>query len=81
METQKKITLHRLTVDFVEVNTREVIDVNGKEIVVNNHMAAFSNSESGRGLVDGLDIPQNFIAAIFDAWGDEPTVADPEIPE
>jgi len=81
METQKQITLHRLTVDFVEVSTKETAEINGKKNVVDNHMVSSSNSPMGRKFVEGLDIPKNFITSIFDVWGDEPTVADPEMPK
>jgi len=82
MKTKKKVTLRRLTTDFVEVNQKwhDVSDdmTNVKSM---NHMATFSNSPTGREMVKNLDIPREFLTGIFNVWGDEPTIADPEMPK
>ena len=81
MKTKKQIALHRLTSDFVEVNTKKTIEVNGKMVVVDNHMKPYRNSPKGREIIEKLDIPQNVILSIFVFWGKEPTVEDPEMPK
>jgi len=80
METQKKIEI-TTSKDSVRINVKETADFNGNAIVVKNDMGTFPNSPKGREIVKKKDIPENFIASIFEVWGDEPTVEDPEMPE
>jgi len=78
METAKQTTLVNLTTDFVEIQTIETADVNGKIIIVDDHRGLFQNSKNERVFIENLDIPQRLKNAIFAAWDDEPMVEYPE---
>jgi len=83
MEEIKKVEIRRLNETFVEVSIKVFVKIGERLIEDVDKSDNFStdNSNTGRNFVKNLDIPQNFIAAIFDAWGDTPTVEDPEMPK
>ena len=80
MKTQYQTTLRRLTADSVEINIKVTEEIGGETIVIDNHMASFTNSNDGREFVGNLEIPQELKDKIFKYWGSNPTVVDPQKP-
>ncbi len=81
MGTTKKSTIHRLTSDFVEIDTEQHVEVNGAQVKLDipKHSTSYANSRSGRERLR-VEQPENIIAAVMAIWGDAPTIEDPKAP-
>jgi len=82
MDTIKKVIIHRLTTDFVEIDTEQYAEIGGKETKLNEndfpkHSVHYVNSLSGRELLMDSQ-PENVVTAVMAIWGDAATVEDPE---
>ena len=80
IETTTEIVIDRLTEKSVSILTKTYADVNGENIIVNNHRRAYVNSEDGR-LELTADLNEPYLSAVMAMWGDEPTVTLEEIAE
>jgi hypothetical protein len=84
MKIEKKIRFNRLTSDFVEVMTERVIAGDAGEtykVADSLHAESFMNSPWGRERLQNSDYPENVKMSLLALWGDEPTVADPDVDE
>jgi len=81
METIKKTTIHRLTAEFVEIDSEQYIEVDGQEVRLDmpKHAVSYANSASGREQLK-REQPKNIIDGVFAIWGKTPTVAEHEPP-
>jgi len=82
MYTITKTTIHRLTTEFVEIDSEQYVEINGQQIKLDvpKHSVSYINSVSGRERLL-YDQPVNIIKAVLLIWGDEPTIEEEEIPE
>ena len=83
METQKQISIS-ISIEASEhiaFVVEKGFKINGNKIEPINHRVPYNNSKTDRQRLQESDVPDNFKSAIFDAWGETPTVADPEIPK
>ncbi len=82
MKTIKKTAIHRLTVNIVEIDSEQYIEIEGKEVKLDTpkHSTAYVNSPSGRERLQA-EQPENIITSVLAIWGTEPTVEDPKVKE
>jgi len=75
-EMIEQITLDMLTKDAVSIKRQRYINVDGTEYPIGEPWRrAYTNTHSGRQQVME-EVSEPYRAAIFAAWGDEPTVSD-----
>lgn len=76
MEIITNKTVDMLTEDSVSILTKKFVDLEGTLTQVGeNHRCAYSNSESGRKLLQENE-PENVVTAVFAIWGDTPVVVE-----
>ena len=75
MDTTTKTTIHRLTTEFVEIDTEQYVEINDQKIKLDmpKHSVSYVNSASGREQLQN-DLPEKIIQAVLVIWGDEPTI-------
>lgn len=77
MEIITNKTVDMLNQNSVSILTRNYVDIEGTLTQVGeNHRCAYSNSESGRALLQTSE-PENVVTAVFAIWGNSPTVEEP----
>jgi len=77
------------TTQITELNKNRAVvsltivhEIDGETITGKPHFLIFNNSNFFRERLDkNAEIPENFKAAIYEVFGENPTVADPEIPK
>lgn len=80
MDISEKKTIDHLTTEGVSILTQRFTIVDGIETQIGeNHRCAYSNSASGRDRLTANE-PAEVVDIVLTAWGDEPTVEEPEIP-
>jgi len=72
--------LDRLTEDYVSVKRQIYFAMNNNKYHLGEpHRKSFINSQQGRDLLEtSEDIPTKYKQAIFDVWGDAPTIEEAE---
>jgi len=76
----RQVSLDQFTANGVSVKMQDVYaDGEITRTMGEPHREAFVNSARGRAALQNLGMPPSFIAAIFEAWGDTPTVFEPEL--
>lgn len=80
MDISEKKTVDHLTTEGVSILTQQVTFIDGAETQVGNpHRCAYSNSASDRARLLSTE-PDDIVTIVLSAWGDKPTVEEPEIP-
>jgi hypothetical protein len=79
MNVTSKYFLEQLTENSVNVLIIKTITLEDKEYELERTRTCYGNSEIGRQQVTD-QLPEQYAKAIFDIWGDEPTLIDPEPP-
>ena len=76
MDTIKDITIRRLTHNSVELQIEFYVEINSEIVKIDKptHMVAYSNSTAGRTTIQEADYPSDVKNAIFQMWGDAPTM-------
>lgn len=75
----QEIILDLLCKNSVSVKIIEKAVLNSVERIIGTNRKAYANSPIGRQQITA-DVPEEYAAAVFAVWGDEPTVDDPEPP-
>ena len=80
MEPIKTYTLERLNENTVNVLIISTIELNGKTYEIEKSRICYGNSLIGRSQVSE-QLPEQYVRAIFEIWGENPTMIDPAPPE
>lgn len=80
MEPIKTYTLEKLNETTVNVLIITTIELNGKTYEIERSRTCYGNSPIGRSQIAEY-LPEQYIRAILEIWGEEPTMIDPEPPE
>lgn len=80
MEPNKTYMLERLTEDSVNILIITTIELNGKTYEIERSRTCYGNSIIGRTQVSE-QLPEQYVRAIFEIWGNEPTIEDPTPPQ
>jgi len=77
MNTIPKITIHRLTENFVEIDTEQYVEIDSLEIKLDipKHSVTYVNSLSGR-LQLHENQNENIVNSVLAIWGDQPTIEE-----
>lgn len=79
MEPNKTYTLERLTENSVNILIITTINLNGKTYEIEKSRTCYGNSPIGRQQVTE-QLPEQYVRAIFEIWGENPTLVDPAPP-
>lgn len=80
MEPNKTYMLERLTENSVNILIITTIELNGKTYEIERSRTCYGNSTMGRTQVSE-QLPEQYVRAIFEIWGDNPTIEDPTPPQ
>lgn len=80
MEPIKTYTLERLNENTVNVLIITTIELNEKTYEIEKNRTYYGNSIIGRAQVSE-QLPEQYVRAIFEIWGNEPTIKDPTSPQ
>lgn len=80
MEPIKTYTLEKLNETAVNVLIITTIELNGKTYEIERSRTCYGNSPIGRSQIVEY-LPEQYVRAILEIWGEEPTMIDPEPPE
>lgn len=78
-EKRKEYILESLNKDNVNVVIETYINFENEEYKLGRYRKCYANSPYGRTLVEE-ELPESYRNAIFEIWGDTPTLEDPENP-
>lgn len=80
MSEKKSIyILESLSENSVNVVIETYVNFEGEEYKLGRYRKCYANSPYGRILVEE-ELPESYRNAIFEIWGDTPTLEDPENP-
>lgn len=80
MEPIKTYTLEKLNENTVNVLIITTIELNEKTYEIERSRTCYGNSPIGRAQVSE-QLPEQYVRAIFEIWGNEPTIEDPTSPQ
>lgn len=80
MEPIKTYTLEKLNETTVNILIITTIALNGKTYEIERSRICYGNSPIGRAQIVEY-LPEQYVRAILEIWGEEPTTIDPEPPE
>ena len=80
MNITKKVTNIRLTKDSATIFTKEFVIIEGTELEIAKpqHASSYQNSASDREQLKNAGYPENIVRAVFEMWGNTPTMEDPQ---
>lgn len=68
-------SIHMLTQDSVSIQVVKVINIENAEYTLSSSRKVYVNSNYGRQLLQN-EVPGTWASAVFEIWGNEPTVED-----
>lgn len=80
MEPIKTYTLEKLNETTVNILIITTIELNGKTYEIERSRICYGNSPIGRAQVIE-QLPEQYKNAVFEIWGEAPSMVDPEPPE
>lgn len=75
----KSYIIEQLKPDSVNLLVTSKVRIDGTEYSLPNVRSCYPNSILGRQRIEYI-LPEPYLSAVLDVWGDEPTIVDPEQP-